>query len=103
VLAALVVAVLAVLLVSRDLTSLMRNQRELRYLITPGNYLVALAKTASQGLRDGHAPREPIGLDAKLIHLAMADDRPRLLVLVVGETARAAEFFRARLCARDES
>ena len=35
---ALVVAVLSVLLVSRDLTSLMRNQRELRYLITPGNY-----------------------------------------------------------------
>jgi lipid A ethanolaminephosphotransferase len=90
--AALVVAVLAMLLVSRDLTSLMRNQRELRYLITPGNYLVAFAKIASLGVRDARASRDPVGVDAKLIHLAMAEEKPRLLVLVVGETARAANF-----------
>ena len=43
---ALVIAVLSVLLVSRDITSLMRNQRELRYLITPGNFIYGLAGTS---------------------------------------------------------
>src|SRR5262245_59579155 len=33
--AALVIAVLAILPVNRDLTSMMRNHRELRYLVTP--------------------------------------------------------------------
>ena len=51
VLGALVMAVLAVLPISRDLTSFMRNQREARYLITPGNYLYGLAvnSRASRG------------------------------------------------------
>jgi len=88
---ALVVAVLAVLLVSRDLTSLMRNQRELRYLITPGNYIYGLAGTLARDARDARAPREPVGADARLIRVAMAH-RPRVFVLVVGETVRAANF-----------
>jgi lipid A ethanolaminephosphotransferase len=89
---ALVVAVLAVLLVSRDLTSLMRNQRELRYLITPGNYIYGLVGNLARGARDSHAPREPVGTDARLIHVATAPHKPRVFVLVVGETVRAANF-----------
>ena len=89
---ALVVAVLAVLLVSRDLTSLMRNQRELRYLITPGNYIYGLVGNLARGARDSRAPREPVGTDARLMRVAMAPHRPRVFVLVLGETVRAANF-----------
>jgi len=89
---ALVVAVLSVLVVSRDITSLMRNQREIRYLITPGNFIYGLARNAAQGARNVRAPREAVGTDARVIRVAMAERRPRVLVLVVGETVRAANF-----------
>jgi lipid A ethanolaminephosphotransferase len=89
---ALVVAVLAVLLVSRDLTSLMRNQRELRYLITPGNYLYGLVGNLAKGARDANKAREPVGTDAHIIRVALAPKKPRVFVLVVGETVRAANF-----------
>ena len=89
---ALVVAVLAVLLVSRDLTSMMRNQRELRYLITPGNYLYGLVGSLARGARDSKTPRAPVGTDAHLVRVAMAPQKPRVFVLVVGETVRAANF-----------
>ena len=89
---ALVVAVLAVLLVSRDLTSMMRNQRELRYLITPGNYLYGLIGNLAKGARDANRIREPVGTDAHVIRVALAPHKPRVFVLVVGETVRAANF-----------
>jgi lipid A ethanolaminephosphotransferase len=89
---ALVVAVLSILLVSRDVTSLMRNQRELRYLITPGNYLYGLIGNLAKGARDSRAPRTPVGTDARVIHVAMSPDKPRVFVLVLGETVRAANF-----------
>jgi lipid A ethanolaminephosphotransferase len=88
---ALVVAVLSVLLVSRDFTSLMRNQHELRYHITPGNFIYGLAGSLARGAHDARAPREPVGTDAQVMRVAMAR-KPRMLVLVVGETARAANF-----------
>jgi lipid A ethanolaminephosphotransferase len=88
---ALVVAVLAILPVNRDLTSMMRNHRELRYLVTPGNLLYGLAADSLHDVRDANAPREPIGTDARLLRVAMAG-KHRVFVLVVGETARAANF-----------
>ena len=55
VLAAFVIAVLAFLAISRDLTSFMRNEREARYLITPGNYLYGLAVNSVHRVEDAHA------------------------------------------------
>lgn len=75
----------AIALTYQPLASLMRNHRELRYLITPGNYLVSLASVAKGKTQQG--PRVPIGLDAHVV--GRLATRPRLLVLVVGETARA--------------
>jgi lipid A ethanolaminephosphotransferase len=89
---AVAIAVLAALLISRDLTSLMRNQREMRYLITPGNLIVGLAKNSASGVRAAERPRAPIGADARMIPAAYSVAKPRVFVLVVGETARAANF-----------
>jgi lipid A ethanolaminephosphotransferase len=92
VVAALVLTVVSILPVSRDMTSFMRNQRHARYLITPGNYLYGLAVNSARSVSDARAVRETVAPDARLLPVAYDSSRPRVLVLVVGETARAANF-----------
>jgi lipid A ethanolaminephosphotransferase len=84
---ALALAIGALLPVFGDFASLMRNHREIRHLLTPGN---AVAATASHlwGHKARPAVLQPVGEDASLA----ATGRPRLLVVVVGETARAQNF-----------
>ncbi len=89
---ALLVLVGAVLSMFQPLASLMRNQKELRYLITPANYLWSLASVAGLDARAAAGPKIAIGLDAKPGPLASARTRPLLVVMVVGETARAANW-----------
>jgi lipid A ethanolaminephosphotransferase len=76
------------LLSFQDLSSLMRNQREVRYLVTPANYLVSLSQVLLADPPGVKPPRLPIGADARLLP-ATPGEKPRLLVIVVGETARA--------------
>ena len=59
--AAVLVAILATLAISRDMTSFMRNEREARYLITPGNYLYGLAVSSRERVADARATRETVG------------------------------------------
>ncbi|MCU0976625.1 MAG: phosphoethanolamine--lipid A transferase [Steroidobacteraceae bacterium] len=80
------------LVVSRDLTSLMRNQHELRYLITPGNLITSLARNAIKDARSVAGPRRTVGGDARRMVSTAPPNRPRVFVLVLGETARAANF-----------
>jgi len=82
----------AVLAVYQPLASLMRNRTELRYLITPGNYLWSLAVVAGLDTRTATGPKRPIGVDAAPGPRFAARTRPTVLVLVVGETARAANW-----------
>jgi lipid A ethanolaminephosphotransferase len=89
---ALLLTFLAALPISRDITSLMRNQREARYLVTPANLIYGLAMQTVSGVKDANLPREPVGSDAHLMHFAANPGPPRVFVLVVGETARAANF-----------
>lgn len=87
--AAAAVAAGSALLSFQDLSALMRNHRELRHLITPGNWLVSLAVTLSDPAPGrGHNVRTPVGADAR-VATRPAGARPRVLVLVVGETLRA--------------
>jgi lipid A ethanolaminephosphotransferase len=92
VIGALVIAVLIVLPVNRDLTSTMRNHRELRYLITPGNLIYGLAANSATDVRNARGPRALVAADARLVRVGAGDGRPRVFVLVVGETARADNF-----------
>jgi lipid A ethanolaminephosphotransferase len=78
----------AALLSFQDLSSLMRNQREVRYLVTPANYLVSLSQVLLADPPGMKPARLPIATDAHLLPAA-AGAKPRLLVVVIGETARA--------------
>jgi len=89
---AIAMGVGALLLVFQDFSSLMRNQKELRYLITPANYLYSLAWVLGADTQTAARPRQPIGTDAKLGPAWAQRQKPALLVLVVGETARAANW-----------
>ncbi len=82
----------AMLLNFQAFSSLMRNQKEVRYLITPANYLWSLGVVAAQSVRGAARPRQAIGLDAHPGPSWQARQRPMVLVVVVGETARAANW-----------
>lgn len=87
----LLVAGASTLLSFQDLSALLRNQKELRYLITPASLLVSSARMAATEGREAKLAREPVGRDA--VQAAAAPGaKPRLLVLVVGETVRAANW-----------
>lgn len=90
--AAFAVLVVALLSVFQPLASLMRNHKEVRYLITPANYLWSIASVASADARAVKAPRQAIGLDAKPGPGWATRTKPQLVVLVVGETARSANW-----------
>jgi len=86
---ALVLAFGSIGVVYQPLSSLMRNETSLRHLITPGNWIVATVR-AVQGKRRDDRPRDAIAADARLVRPEGA--RPRLVVVVVGETVRAANW-----------
>ena len=91
-LGALLAFVAALLSVFQPLSSLMRNHREVRYLITPANIVYSTTRVVAADVKGKAAPREAIGLDAQPGPSWAAQQRPRVLVLVVGETARAANW-----------
>ncbi len=94
-LAALALLVVAVLASFQPLSSTMRNHKQLRYLINPLNAVYGLGMVASEPLRRNDRVLLPLGTDARLGPGAAAAglaQRPPLLLLVLGETARAANF-----------
>jgi lipid A ethanolaminephosphotransferase len=82
----------AVMAVFQPFSSLMRNHKAMRYLITPTNVLWSAGSVVAEDLKGAAKPRQPIGLDAKPGPRMQARTRPTVLVVVVGETARAANW-----------
>ncbi|WP_284617961.1 phosphoethanolamine transferase [Aquabacterium humicola] len=75
-----------------DVAALMRNQRELRYRVTPANLLYSAGRALATPAAAAPAARRVVGADAHRGPIAAARSKPLLLVLVVGETARAANW-----------
>ncbi|MBL8339803.1 MAG: DUF1705 domain-containing protein, partial [Rhodoferax sp.] len=92
--ALLALAVLGAVTVAayQDLASLMRNHKHVRYLFNPLNVLYGGGKLAADAVPRASQTLQPIGLDARLGPTHTAAQRTPLVVLVVGETARAANF-----------
>ncbi|MFM1987719.1 MAG: hypothetical protein RJA99_676 [Pseudomonadota bacterium] len=86
---AVVVGLGALLAVFQDFASTMRNQKTLRYAITPANVVWSLGSVAASGLGQQVARREPPDPAERN---ARDGRRPALLVIVVGETVRAANW-----------
>jgi lipid A ethanolaminephosphotransferase len=84
----LLIAIAGAALSFKDLSALVRNNREVRYLVTPANYVSALLKVLTASPPGVKQALLPIGEDATQLPRA-AGGKPRLLVFVLGETARA--------------
>lgn len=89
---ALLIGVLAVFAVFQEMASTMRNDKALRYLVTPANYLYSLSRVAVGSARNADGKREPIGTDAQAGVRLQAAGKPVVMVMVLGETARAANW-----------
>ncbi|WP_332743765.1 phosphoethanolamine transferase [Hydrogenophaga sp.] len=88
-----VVAVVAATLITyQDLASLMRNHKELRYMVNPVNTVYAASRLAVDQLPRQVQALKPVGEDARLGASYTGQSKPPLLMVVVGETARAQNF-----------
>jgi lipid A ethanolaminephosphotransferase len=84
----LVLTSTAVLATFNDLSPLMRNHKALRYLITPGNYIISTAREIERQRRPKKSALHVVAPDAAQVAHAPGS-KPHLLVIVVGETVRA--------------
>jgi len=92
---ALLLALLLLWLTFQDLASLMRNHKSLRYMINPFNTAYALGRLSVGRAAQAQQALQPLAEDARRIHPGNANadvNLGPLIVLVVGETARAANF-----------
>lgn len=86
----LVVAALSFLAVFKNFSATMRNNTEIRHLVLPMSYLISTPRVLFESGVEAQKELTPIGLDAARGPSSAA--KPTLLVLVVGETVRAANW-----------
>jgi lipid A ethanolaminephosphotransferase len=84
--------VLVIFLFFQSIASVMRNYTHVRYLINPLNSFYALGSIAAKPFQRDESILLPLGEDAKLGARYTAQTKPPLLLLVLGETARSANF-----------
>jgi lipid A ethanolaminephosphotransferase len=76
----------------QTLASVMRTHKEIRYLVTPSNIVYGVAKAVSESEKITQQV-SPLDDSAHLNELwKQPSEKPLLFVLIVGETARAANF-----------
>ena len=93
-LAALAALAALVLAMFQPLASASRNNKDLRYLVNPVSSVVSVVRLAARPFQHEAGPLQPLGEDAELAVATptSATARPRLLLLVLGETARSDHF-----------
>ncbi|MFY0402071.1 phosphoethanolamine transferase EptA [Pantoea dispersa] len=91
-LGAVLVILLMAVLFYKDYASLIRNNKGLVKMITPANIVSGTGHYVDQRYLQGSQALVKIGEDAKKGPLITAEPKKTLVVLVVGETARAENF-----------
>ncbi|HEC30171.1 MAG TPA: phosphoethanolamine--lipid A transferase [Gammaproteobacteria bacterium] len=76
----------------KDYASLARNNRHLRHLINPTNFLNAIHSIIKSHMDSGDTILKPVGMDATLAKTWQQRGKKTLTILVLGETARARNF-----------
>lgn len=87
--AALVVAVISIAGFGKFYASYLREHKDTRSYANPAYFYYSAVKYASRFKEDLHAKRNELGLGARI---ALHDDTRDLVILIVGETARADHF-----------
>ncbi len=76
----------------KDYLSLGKNYKYIRHLINPVNYIYAISSYTKRTLTDKNVPIKPLGTDAVLLTDRKQRGKNNLLIIVVGEAARAVNF-----------
>ena len=87
---ALVIALASFLTVFKNFSATMRNHKEIRHLVLPMSYLISTPRVLFESGVEAQKELTPIGLDAT--KESKVGVKSTLLVLVVGETVRAANW-----------
>ena len=87
----IVVIVAALLAIFQDFSSIMRNHTQLRYLVNPLNSYYAIGMVAAKPFQRDNKTLLAIGRDAQMA-TPKPNEKPPLLLLVLGETARMGNF-----------
>ena len=90
-LVAFVLLGIAALGFGKDIASLLRNHMELRHIANPFALLAANLSYIDHA-RDDSRPMEKIGIDARRGAALPSNDRPVVVVLAIGESARASSY-----------
>jgi lipid A ethanolaminephosphotransferase len=88
----LIIIVTTVFYFFGDFAPLYRNNRYVRHLINPVNYIKSIGSNISRLSGNQNKPIQAIGLDASFSHQSVKNNKKTLTILVVGETARAKNF-----------
>jgi lipid A ethanolaminephosphotransferase len=88
---AMIVILGSLLAIYQDFSSIMRNHTDLRFLVNPLNSYYAIGMVAAKPFQLDNHIFLPIGQDAKVAGLK-PKEKPTLLLLVLGETARMGNF-----------
>ncbi len=91
-LGSLALALVMIWLSFQDLASLMRNHKHLRYMANPFNSVYAVVRLSVGQAAQATRPLQVIGEDARLLAAGTDEKTAPLMVLVLGETVRAANF-----------
>ena len=83
------VCVLVIVSFSKNYTALARENRDLRYYVNPTYYLYSVSKYIDSQFEVARVPFKQIGMDAQI---SRTDDKKRLVIMIIGETARADRF-----------
>jgi len=75
-----------------DYAAIFREHRDLKGMISPQNSIASTVSYYKKKAPKANLPLIPYGEDAHLLQQAQMQKQPKLMVLVVGETARAESF-----------
>ncbi len=92
---ALLLIVACILIFSKHYTSFIRENKPLRYSTNPTYWIYSIGKYIGSTFSSNEIIVKPIGVDAKVIELDDDDgddDHTELVILIVGEAARADHF-----------
>ena len=92
ILASLVVIVLVAAVFYKDYASLFRNNKGIVKMVTPANYVSAIAKYSKARWFAGDQTLIRLGEDARKGPVLLAQQKKTVLVLVVGEASRAENY-----------
>lgn len=87
-----VVILLVAALFYKDYASLIRNNKSVVKMLTPSNFVAGTIKFAEHRYFSSNLPLVKIGEDAQLGTTILSQEKKTLVILVVGETARAENF-----------